>query len=233
MLLVCVLACGHAVTPAASPVSVILAGPTVLADSLHVAATDPFGAALAQRLAPGATVRIVSDRGALDLIDSGGDALVTDWPAVIRYAASRAEFAVIALPWHRQYAFISRHAPPISNVVDAVHGDARPATSRCPLDSVPQPPATVVFYFANDSIARSLAERLVGLGVAQRAVANRYDRVAMESYIQAWPIDSSRCDIGSLHAVPLVETRPHLIVRRGSVGVVADTAGGVKLETTP
>jgi hypothetical protein len=49
----------------------------------------------------------------------------------------------------------------------------------------------------------------------------------------ARPIDGGTCEIGALHVTPLVETRSHLVVRRGSVGVVADTLGGVRLETTP
>jgi hypothetical protein len=59
------------------------------------------------------------------------------------------------------------------------------------------------------------------------------ERDLPEAFIAAWPIDSVSCEVGSKHAVPLVDTRSRLIVRRGSVGVVADTAGGVRLETTP
>jgi hypothetical protein len=231
--LVCVLACGRAVTPAPSPVSVILVGPGIAAESLRVAATDSFGVALARHLAPGAAVRVVSDRGALDLIDGGGDVIVTDRRTVIRYATSRPDFAVLALPWDRQYAFVSANALTIADVVDAVHADARPATARCPLDSLARRPTpTRVRYVAEDSIARSLAERLVGLGVARRAVAFNSDTVA-DAYIVARPIDSGACEIGALHAVPLVDTRSQLIVRRGAVGVVADTTGSVRLETTP
>jgi hypothetical protein len=209
----------------------------VPAESLRIAATDSFGVALAQRLAPGASVRVVSDRGALDLIDSGADLLVTDRTSVIHYASSRTDFATIALPWDRQYAFVSANALPIGDVVDAVHADARPAAARCPLDSVERRPTPVrVLYDADDSIARSLAERLVGLGAARRAVAaNRdaLDDTTVVAYIMARPVDSTRCDIGLEHAVPLVDTRSRLIVRRGSVGVGADSAGQVRLETTP
>ena len=233
MLLVCVLACGHAVTPAPSPVSVILAGPTIAADSLRIAATDSFGVALARHLAPGANVRVVSNRGALDLIDGGGDVVVTDRPSVIRYATSRSDFATIPLPWDRQYAFVSANALPIADVVDAIHADARPATAHCPLDSVERRPTPMrVVYNADDSIARSLAERLVGLGAARRAVPTR-ESAGEVAYIMAQPIDSASCDIGGLHAVPLVDTRSQLIVRRGAVGVVADTTGSMRLETTP
>ena len=231
ILLVCVTACGHAAKPA--PVVVVLAGPTIAAESLRVAVTDSYGVALAEHLAPGASVRVVSDRGALDLIDGGGDVLVTDRPSVIRYASSRAGFAAIPLPWDRQYAFISANALPIADVVGAVHAEARPATAKCPLDSFERRPTPMrVRYVADDSIARSLAERLVGLGVARRAVAFNND-TTVDAYIAARPIDGAPCDIGSLHAVPLVDTRSRLIVRRGAIGIIADTAGGVRLETTP
>jgi hypothetical protein len=36
-----------------------------------------------------------------------------------------------------------------------------------------------------------------------------------------------------MHAVPLVETRSQLIVRRGAVGVVADSSGRPRLELKP
>jgi hypothetical protein len=233
MLLVCVLACGHAVTPAASPVSAILAGPAVSAESLRVAATDSFGVALAQHLAPGANVRVVSSRGALDFIDGGGDVLVTDRPSVIHYASSRADFAAVPLPWDRQYAFVSANAIPIVDLVDAVHADARPATARCPLDSVERRPTPMrVVYIADDSIGRSLAERLVGLGAARRAVAAR-EIAGDVAYIIAQPIDGASCNVGGMHAVPLVETRSQLIVRRGAVGVVADSSGRPRLELKP
>jgi hypothetical protein len=210
----------------------VLAGPTIPANTLRVAATDSFGVALARKLAPGANVQLVSSRGALDLVDSGADVLVTDRYAVIRYAASRTDFAVIPLPWDRQYAFVSANQLPVDNAVDAVNADARKASQRCPVTSIERPPIPIrVRYAADDSIARALAERLVGLGMAQRAVPFGHDSLMTEAYIAAWPIDSASCNVGTLHAVPLVDTRSHLIVRRGAVGVAADTAGNPRLLT--
>lgn len=227
----CVLACGRAPQPAPAAVSVVLGGPTVPAASLRIAATDSFGVDLAGHLAPGAKVNLVSDRSALDFIDGGGDMLVTDRSSVIRYASSRTDYATIALPWDRQYAVVSVSQLPIENVVDAVHADARRAAERCPVTVIERTPTpSRVFYPAKDSIARSLAERLVGLNLAERAVAADS---AGEAYILARPIDGASCDVGGLHAVPLVDTRSHLIVRRGAVGVVADTAGAIRLETAP
>jgi hypothetical protein len=240
MLLVCVLACGHAVTPAASPVSVILAGPTVPADSLRVAATDSFGVGLARQLARDTNVHVavVSDRGALDFIDRGGDVLVTDRPSVIRYASSRADFATVTLPWDREYVLVAGLSPPIDNVVDAVHADARPAWLRCHVDSFARGPRFIVGYVANDSIARSLAERLLGLGIAQSTVAipeRMADRpnAQVMAVIKSRPIDNATCEAVEANIDPLVDTRSHLIVRRDAVGVVADTTGSMRLETTP
>jgi len=211
-------------------VSVVLAGPTVPAESLRVAATDSFGVAIARRLAPGVNARVVTDREALDLVDGGGDVLVTDRPAVIRYASSRTDFATIPLPWDRQYALVTTAPTTAPDVLDAVHADARVAQQHCPVDSA-RAQAQRVAYVADDSIARSLAERLVGLGVALRATP--LGRDTAPPFILARPIDGGTCEIGALHVTPLVETRSHLVVRRGSVGVVADTLGGVRLETTP
>jgi hypothetical protein len=243
MLLVCVLACGHAVTPAPSPVSAILAGPAVSAESLRVAATDSFGVALARRLARDTSIHVavVSDRGALDFIDGGGDVLVTDRPSVIRYASSRSDFATMALPWDRQYALVTRDlAPPRTpDVVDAVHADARVAQQHCPTDTIRVRTPSDVFYLADDSIARSLAERLVGLGVAQRAMPFSRGLLKLaplaELSIATRPIAGEPCDHDWQwgHAGPLIDTRSHLIVRRGAVGVVADTSGTVRLETSP
>lgn len=239
MLLVCVLACGHAVTPAPSPVSVILAGPAIAADSLRIAATDSFGVRLARQLARDTNVRVtvVSDREALDFIDGDGDVLVTDRPSVIRYASSRHDFASITLPWDRQYALITSIVDSVPDVLDAVHADARMAKQHCPIDTFGGRKPGDVYYLADDSIARSLAERLVGLGVAQRTMP--FSRAVLrlaplaELSIATRPIDGAPCDLLWAHAVPLIDTRSHLIVRRGSVGAVADTAGGVKLETAP
>jgi hypothetical protein len=230
--LVCVLACGRAASPAPSPslVSSIVPGPIIAAESLRVAATDSFGVALAQRLAPGAAVHVVSNRSALDLVDSGADIIVTDRTSVIRYASSRADFATIPLPWDRQYALVTAVPTAAPDVLDAVHADARVAQQRCPVDSA-RAQAPRVVYIADDSIARSLAERLVGLGVALRAAP--LGRDTAPPLILARPIEGGGCEIGALHVTPLVETRSHLIVRRGSVGVVADSVGGVRLETTP
>jgi len=235
---VCVLACGHAVSSAPSPVSVVLAGPTIAADSLSIAATDSSGVVLARHLAPGANVRVVSNRGALDFIDAGGDVLVTDRPAVIRYATSRSDFAAMPLPWDRQYVLVSTGTPPTPDVLNAVHAEARIPRAQCadPFDGPTRP----IIYLAGDSIARSIAERFVGTGNATSAVPlghAAFDQ-ALASDAHGWylvtrPAGDDTCVFGALKAQPLIETRSDLIVRRGAVGVVADTTGGLRLEIAP
>ena len=202
--------------------SIVLDGPTVAAESLHVAATDSTS---------GIAARIVSDRGALDFLDGGGDVLITNRRAAIAYAATRADYATIPLPWDRQYVLVAASAPPVGDMVDAVHADARAPSSTCAADSggatLPR-----IAYAADDSIARALAERLAGSGAALRAAAVSHPTIE-PAYITARPIGDVGCDIGGKRVVPLVETRSELIVRRGAVGVVADSAGHLRLTTVP
>jgi hypothetical protein len=193
----------------------------VAAESLRVAATDTTGVRL------GVAARIVSDRGALDFIDGGGDVLVTNRRAVIAYAATRADYATIPLPWDREYVLVAPTAPVVPDMVDAVRVDARPASMQCPTDTGSAKVLPIV-YAADDSVARALAERLIGLGIAIRGAPAR-----LPAYIIAWPIDSVSCTRGAFRVVPLVDTRSQLIVRRGAVGVVADSAGHLRLETRP
>jgi hypothetical protein len=231
------MACGGRAAPphAVSRTSVVLDGPTIAADSLELAVTDSFGVALAQTLAPGVAPRIVSDRGALDLVDSGGTVFITDRLAVIRYATARPDFAVMPLAWDRQYAIVSAYPINVTDVLDAVRADARAPRERC--EGVADAPPRRVVYVASDSIARSLAERYVGTGAAQRAVPLSRDAFDHELatvsdgwYIVTRPAGSDSCRYGALAVLPLIETRSTLIVRRGAVGVVADSSGQPRLE---
>jgi hypothetical protein len=219
-----VVGCGSRVAappPAVTRTSIVLAGPTVAAESLRVAATDSFA------LTPGVTARVVSNRGALDFIDGGGDVLVTNRRAVIAYAATRADYATIPLPWDREYVLVASTAPVVPDMVDAVRVDARAASTQCPMDTGPAKVLPIV-YAADDSVARALAERLIGLGIAIRGAP-----ALLPAYIVAWPIDSVSCTRGDFRVVPLVDTRSELIVRRGAVGVAADSAGHLRLQTKP
>ncbi len=223
VLLLGVFGCGHRVPtpPPVTGTSIVLDGPTVAAESLRVATTDSFA------VPPGITPRVVSTRGALDFIDGGGDVLVTNRRAVIAYVATRADYATIPLPWDREYALVAPTAPLVPDMVDAVRVDARRASTQCPTDTGPAKVLPII-YAADDSVARALAERLIGLGIAVRGT-----RVESPAYIIAWPIDSVSCTRGDFRVVPLVDTRSQLIVRRGAVGVVADSAGHPRLETKP
>ena len=244
ILLVCVLACGHTAghslpAPALAAAPPVLAGPTVAAESLRVATTDTLSVNLTSQLANGLKVTIVSDRGALDFIDGGGDVLVTDRLSVIRYASSRADFATFAMPWDREYVFAAGYLIDVGDLVDAVHVDARPSPRHCPPDGRPRSgePGRPIGYPANDSIAHSLAERVVGLGLATRAKAMNLRFVLdsinqVGSFIVRHGITDPICENESPFAItPLVDTRSHLIVRRGAVGVVTDTTGNLRLAT--
>jgi hypothetical protein len=193
----------------------------VAAESLRVATTDSLAFDL------GVMAHVVSTRGALDFIDGGGDVLVTDRRAVIAYAATRADYATIPLPWDREYVLVAPTAPEVPDMVDAVRVDARPASTQCPTDTGAAKALPIV-YGADDSVARALAERLIGLGIASRGAQAR-----LPAYIIAWSIDSVSCTRGDFRVVPLVDTRSQLIVRRGAVGVVADSAGHLRLQTRP
>jgi hypothetical protein len=236
-----VVACGGRSTPPPAPVShlsVVLAGPTVAPDSLRVAASDSFGVRLLRDIAPGATVRVVSDRAALDFIDAGGDVLVTDRPGVMHYASSRPDVTAIPLPWDRQYVLVSSNTPPTPDVRDAVHAETRAPHAQCAgLFDGPTRPIT---YVAGDSIARSIAERFVGTGLAPGAIPLGHAALlqALTTDPSGWylltrPAGDDTCAFGALKAQPLVETRSQLIVRRGAVGIVADSSGWPRLETKP
>jgi hypothetical protein len=136
---------------------------------------------------------------------------------------------------------------------DAVRADARAAEPpfwwtglmACPFDSLPisSPHSSRVVYLRGDEVARGLAERTVALapaGMALRAAAvssTEFDSVlshgSERAYIVAvprhtlapcrdsalWPRDAS--------IIPLIDTRAHLIVRRGSPPVTIDGDGTV------
>jgi hypothetical protein len=72
---------------------------------------------------------------ARDLLEGGADAVLTDQPAALEYAAVRAAFDAIPLPWSRTYVVV---VPPGGGAPfadggggwrDAVRGEARPAVA--------------------------------------------------------------------------------------------------------
>lgn len=118
---------------------------------------------------------------ARDALDGGADGVLTDHPAAIEYAAARAAFDALALPWSRTYVMVT---PPGRSALatgagpwrDAVRVDARPAagpfwwtTAKCnggtaAPSAAPATGARVV-YPDGDDAARGLAERLVARGL--------------------------------------------------------------------
>ncbi|HEX4998285.1 MAG TPA: ABC transporter substrate-binding protein [Terriglobia bacterium] len=129
-------------------------------------------------IAPGRDVR--------DLLDEGVDLVLTRDSTALDYAATLPQFVSIPLAWQRTYAlaapFRSREARPLTMeerdalAHDAVRGESRgsqePSGLQTPAGCVsPNAPPSFEFpaltprvvYDGNDTVARDLAERLVGL----------------------------------------------------------------------
>jgi len=127
---------------------------------------------------------VASGRDSRDLLDQGVDLLVTRDTNALNYAATLPQFMSVPLAWQRVYVLLTPgrpHAlPPLaieareSLAHDAVRGESRGAMgpfwweslSDCQIPSsqtsVPSSSGRVVFDAA-DSVARDLADRLVGL----------------------------------------------------------------------
>jgi hypothetical protein len=126
---------------------------------------------------------------------------------------------------------------------DAVRADARAAAApswweragACPQVTPPsawrRPLANTVVYRASDRVARDLAERIVALAGAPELAARSLDDEAFRSalasgsergFVLAAPVHATvpcRESAGwppSATVVPLIETRPHAILRRGT-----------------
>ncbi|HEV8177309.1 MAG TPA: hypothetical protein VGP44_06425 [Gemmatimonadales bacterium] len=126
----------------------------------------------------------VSPRGdPRDALDHGADLVVTRDPAVVDYAANRAEFTTFPLPWSRTYVLLQpAGGSPISMLGadsagrslarDVAQADARGADPsvwrrQCPHTDlstvVPQAVSSRIVYPREDKVARGLAERIVAL----------------------------------------------------------------------
>jgi hypothetical protein len=155
-------------------------------DSLRLFAHPAFSTgSTAPHSSPPVVKFVTSIRGDLrDELDAGADLVVTRDPAVIEYAAQRAEFEIFPLPWSRTYVLAQRAgAPPLETELqdesvrrslaeDAVRADAWPSQrpfwwdSPCSTMISPQvtiPTAPRVVYLQGDPVARQLAERIVAL----------------------------------------------------------------------
>lgn len=134
------------------------------------------------------TVRflVAPGRDARDLLDEGVDLLLTRDPAVLEYAATLPQFVSVPLAWQQTHVLLipgrARTSRPLSAeerdtlAHDAIRGEARGALgpfwwqtlADCDLgDSQTRNPSASttgrIIYDADDSVARDLAERLVGL----------------------------------------------------------------------
>ncbi len=155
-------------------------------DSLQLFAHPAFSTGLmAPRSSPPFIEFVSSIRGDLrDELDAGADLVVTRDPAVIEYAAQRAELEIFPLPWNRTYVLAQRAgALPLgtglhdesvrrSLAEEAVLADARPSQRPFWWDSpcttmisthVRVPTAPRLVYLQGDPVARQLAERIVAL----------------------------------------------------------------------
>jgi hypothetical protein len=206
-----------------------------------------------------------------DLLDRGVDLLLTRDPRTIGYAAALTQFQTAPLPWQRTHVLLAPKrvpAPAFSAderralAQDAVRGEARGAEgpywweslSDCEVDPPQPPPATPstpgrIVYNIDDSAARELAERLVGIrkyarasGLTSDALAQALRRGNESAYILSLdrkPLEPCRemqvlMDragwIDPHTIVPLVDTRLQAIVRRGHSGLNAEWDGSLLLE---
>ena len=162
---------------------------------LDAAAWDRTASPLPDRPGPARPVLVFRPvaADARDALDGDADAVVTDDPATIAYAAARSDLTSFPLPWDRTFVLLrpwrGGAAPDGAALAqDAVQVEARaaelPAWWRdgAPCDprgaaSRPEPPGpsaaiTPIGYLRGDAVARGLAERLVAVGGdRQRAVA--------------------------------------------------------------
>jgi hypothetical protein len=216
-----------------------------------------------------------------DLLDRGADLLVTRDPAAVAYASARLELEVRALPWNRSYvlvlpglatdsagdaAALLGAAARDSLAREAVRADARaavppfwwtgPSACHAMPPTIRRRRARIVFDRA-DPTARELAERLVALAGAARAlpaairaavappiVAEASSRAELATaiaagedagYVVSLPrIERLSCvDVppwpAGATAVALVETRAHLIRRRGAPAALVDGDGAIRV----
>jgi hypothetical protein len=193
-----------------------------------------------------------------DLLDHGADVMFTTDPSLIDYADKRGDRTTLPLPWHATY-FLLYTPPldslpavlaPLTDSIrgqdlrralsrDAVREESRPAsrgraTQGSCFDSAGAcragPP--LILYPLGDRTARDLAERLVALVPGRlhwSAVAAGDKRAAGGGIglITSTPLNGVPSGNGS--AIPLVDVRKHVILRRGSAPWVVDGDGTLRM----
>jgi hypothetical protein len=220
----------------------------------------------------GVDMRDILDRGRSAARAPRPDVVVTRDPIAVAYAANRADFFIVDLPYDRTYFLVaidSSSAIPSQAERDALARDAVTADARgaappfawlddpgCVL-LTPLPhaaPQSIVAYAAGDAIAKQLAERIVALagvrgrprwlpasvvsGVAMpRTAAIAADSIQdaltggrVAAAVIVLPRDSiAGCATRAPTAprsIPLIESRAHAIVRRGSGAAFIVNANG-------
>ena len=149
---------------------------------------------LANHAGPALVLHRVPARAARDAIDAGVDALLTDDPDAIAYAATRADLTSIPSGWNRAYGLLVRGgdestdgepAPARDSLrtelaIGAVRVEARPARTAsdgactdpggatAPTTGGAAAPGPRIVYSRTDHVARSLAARLVAFGASRR-----------------------------------------------------------------
>lgn len=166
-----------------------------------------------------------------DALDRGADVVVGRDPVLLDYARRRPDFAMVPLPWSRDYVLI---VPPGSSLPgvfaadtaafraglarDAVRTEARPivppfwweTAPGCRRSPGPPPPpspptsSTVVTYDQGDAAARELAERLVALADSQRLSARGYPAADFAAALRA---GRDRAYVAAVPAHPYVPCR--------------------------
>jgi hypothetical protein len=189
----------------------------------------------------------------------GADVAVTRDPDAIAYAQGLAEFRVIPLPWDLRYWLVSAPPFPaavgsdsatrLSFASEVVSGSARPAElgprihACLTLIERPRAHRRRVVHVEGDRAGRELAERMVALAGAE------FTLVAMSvagigrsllndpeaAYVLPFPIlPETSCPQGIalpdyFKFEPLVDTRPHLILRKDAARVTLDADGAARL----
>jgi hypothetical protein len=222
----------------------------------------------------GGAVEIIAvdgdERNVLDPGSSRGvDLLFSRDPATTEYASDRPEWVVVALPWDRRYHLLTPLALRVPLAGGAAWAEAVPAGGGVPAgpawwalrpdcDRRPEPlppahPRPEVAYLAGDPVAKSLAERLVALGIPEVSGAGRLRTVALDSAALASALglglvaaavaaDPAEVPLGcrptpwstlARFRYPLIETRAYLIARRDLGPLTVDRDGTVRLPPPP
>jgi hypothetical protein len=188
-------------------------------------------------------VRRLRTTQARDALDGDSAVLATEDLDLVEYARARDDLVVVALPWDLVYVGVGTAFDDSSGAVDpaavgAVARLAAPLPQCEPLS--PAPPAGErtrsgrAVYLRGDRTGRELAERVVGLGHAREVVG--LDSAAFDAalstgddaaYIVSLVLTGDGCDAleglrrrapwaDRASIAPLIETRAHAIMRRGS-----------------